>query len=105
MIPARAHVGLYKALILVIVVGLCVDPVANLLIGFINGVFERLGPVEGTRGGVFDAVGVGIQKAIDDGLLNRPDELLAGAALIAAFMLFVCPVPKILQPVFDGELP
>lgn len=105
MIPPRAHVGLYKALISIIVIGICIDPVTTLVINFSHGVFERLGPVEGTRGGVFDAVGIGLNKAVEDGLLNRPAEMFATVALVAAIALFFFPVPKVLQPVFDGKLP
>ncbi len=105
MIPPRAHVGLYKALISLIVIGLCVERVANLVLTFLYAVFDRRGPVEGTRGGVFDSVWIGVHKAIEDGLLDRPTELFATVALAAAIALLLFPVPKVLQPVFDEKLP
>ena len=105
MIPPRAHVGLYKALISLIVVGLCAERVANFLLTFLYAVLDRRGPVEGTRGGVFDSVWIGVHKAIEDGLLDRPPAWIASVALVAAIALLFYPVPKVLQSVFDGKLP
>ncbi len=103
MIPPRAHVGLYKALISIWVIGMCGTQVLRYLLSLARSVVNNLGPVEGTTGGIFDAVGVGIRETVSGGALEQAKPVLSIVAIAAIVVFMRSPVPKVLRPIFSEK--
>ena len=103
MIPPRTHVGLYKALISIWVIGMCGPSVLGYLIGIVRSVAFHLGPVEGTSGGVFDAISVGIRQTVSGGFMAQTQPVLSMVAIIAVAVFVRSSIPKVLRPIFCGK--
>ena len=104
MIPPRAHVGLYKALISIWVIGMCIRPIGTFIFNSLIEIYNHLGPVQGTSGGVFDSIRVGVRESFGTGALQQAEPALCAVAVLAAVNFLRSPVPRVLRRTFKEDI-